>query len=270
MTCCLVSETGLLRLQDELPRLRYGSAHTMGRAVSTQGRVCSYNETCSLVSGAGLLIQWDVLPRREVAVFRSHSTPTRDQSVTVHNTGPVTVHQHRTSHSAPTPDQSQWTNTGPVTVHQHRTSQSPYANTGPVSHSTPTPDQSQYTNTGPVSHSTPTRDQSQYTYTGPVTVHQHGTSHSTPTRDQSQYTNTGPDSHSTPTRDQSQYTNTGPVSPSADSLTSGDWQAWFGLCDVPPTCSRISGTGLHRQLYVLPHPDRSRGPNLLSHPVTVY
>ena len=161
-TCSLVSGTGLLRLQDELFRLRDGSAQTTGRAVSSQRRVCSYNGTNCLVSGTGLLIQWDVLPHREVVdVPRCH--PQSQYT----NTGPVTVHQHLTSHSTPTRDQSQYTNTGPVTVHQHGTSQSQYTNTGPVTvhqHGT--------------SHSTPTRDQS-------VTVHQHGTSHSTPTPDQS-------------------------------------------------------------------------------------
>ena len=42
------------------------------------------------------------------------------------------------------------------------------------------------------------------------------------------------------------------------------------LLNVPATCQCISGTDLHRQLYVLPHWDRSCRSNFLPHPVTVY
>ena len=42
------------------------------------------------------------------------------------------------------------------------------------------------------------------------------------------------------------------------------------LLNVPATCKFISGTDLLRQLYVLPHWDRSCRPNFPSHPVTVY
>ena len=42
------------------------------------------------------------------------------------------------------------------------------------------------------------------------------------------------------------------------------------LLNVPETCECMSGTDLLRQFYMLPHRDRSCGPNFLSHPVTVY
>ena len=42
------------------------------------------------------------------------------------------------------------------------------------------------------------------------------------------------------------------------------------LLSVPATCECISGTDLLRQLYVLPHWDRSCRSNFPSHPVTVY
>ena len=42
------------------------------------------------------------------------------------------------------------------------------------------------------------------------------------------------------------------------------------LFNVPATCECISGTDLHRQIYVLPHWDRSCRSNFPSHPVTVY
>ena len=42
------------------------------------------------------------------------------------------------------------------------------------------------------------------------------------------------------------------------------------LLNVPATCKCISGTDLLRQLYVLPHWDRSCRSNFLSHPITVY
>ena len=42
------------------------------------------------------------------------------------------------------------------------------------------------------------------------------------------------------------------------------------LLNVPATCECISGTDLLRQVYVLPHWDRSCRSNFLSHPVTVY
>ena len=42
------------------------------------------------------------------------------------------------------------------------------------------------------------------------------------------------------------------------------------LLNIPATCERISGTDLHRQLYVLPHWNRSCRSNFPSHPVTVY
>ena len=42
------------------------------------------------------------------------------------------------------------------------------------------------------------------------------------------------------------------------------------LLNVPATCECISGTDLHRQLYMLPHWDRSCRSNFLPHPVTVY
>ena len=42
------------------------------------------------------------------------------------------------------------------------------------------------------------------------------------------------------------------------------------LLNAPATCWYISGTILHRQLYVLPHWDGSCRPNFLPHPVTVY
>ena len=45
----------------------------------------------------------------------------------------------------------------------------------------------------------------------------------------------------------------------------------FGwLLNIPATCECISGTGLLRQFYVLPHWDRSCRSNFPSHPVTVY
>ena len=60
--------------------------------------------------------------------------------------------------------------------------------------------------------------------------------------------------------------------------TSGRWSTLLQLhscivcwlLNVPATCKCISGTGLLRQLYVLPHWDRSCRPNFLPHPVTVY
>ena len=42
------------------------------------------------------------------------------------------------------------------------------------------------------------------------------------------------------------------------------------LLNVPATCECISGTDLLRQVYVLPHWDRSCRSNVLPHPVTVY
>ena len=107
----------------------------------------------------------------------------------------------------------------------------------------------------------------------------------------------------------SHHTNTGPTSPNADSITQDNWQdghwstsftcsltrpdkrptekagfeprsatlevdtlprfvCW--LLNVPATGECISGTDLLRQLYVLPHWDRSCRSNVLSHPVTVY
>ena len=42
------------------------------------------------------------------------------------------------------------------------------------------------------------------------------------------------------------------------------------LLNVPATCECISGTDLLRQVYVLPHWDRSCRSNFPSHPVTVY
>ena len=42
------------------------------------------------------------------------------------------------------------------------------------------------------------------------------------------------------------------------------------LLNVPATCECISGTDLLRQVYVLPHRDRSCRSNFPSHPVTVY
>ena len=48
--------------------------------------------------------------------------------------------------------------------------------------------------------------------------------------------------------------------------------AAVGVCwllSIPPTCECISGTNLFRQLYLLPHWDRSCRSNFLSHPVTV-
>ena len=42
------------------------------------------------------------------------------------------------------------------------------------------------------------------------------------------------------------------------------------LLNVPATCLCISGTDLLRQLYVLPHWDKSCRSNFLPHPVTVY
>ena len=42
------------------------------------------------------------------------------------------------------------------------------------------------------------------------------------------------------------------------------------LLNVPATCECIAGTDLLRQVYVLPHWDRSCRPNFPSHPVTVY
>ena len=42
------------------------------------------------------------------------------------------------------------------------------------------------------------------------------------------------------------------------------------LLNVPATCKCILGMDLLRQLYVLPHWDRSCRPNFPSHPVTVY
>ena len=58
---------------------------------------------------------------------------------------------------------------------------------------------------------------------------------------------------------------------------SGPYQPeWSGavivcwLLNVPATCECISGTDLLRQLYVLPHWDRSCRSNFLPHPVTVY
>ena len=44
--------------------------------------------------------------------------------------------------------------------------------------------------------------------------------------------------------------------------------SWF--FNVPATIWCISGKDLHRQLYVLPHWDRSCRSNFLPHPVTVY
>ena len=40
--------------------------------------------------------------------------------------------------------------------------------------------------------------------------------------------------------------------------------------NVPATCKCISGTDLLRQVYVLPHRDRSCRPNFPSHPITIY
>ena len=42
------------------------------------------------------------------------------------------------------------------------------------------------------------------------------------------------------------------------------------LPNIPATCECISGTDLHRQVYALPHRDRSCRSNFPSHPVTVY
>ena len=42
------------------------------------------------------------------------------------------------------------------------------------------------------------------------------------------------------------------------------------LLHTPSNMLCVSGTGLLGQVYVLPHRDRSRGSNFLSHPVTVY
>ena len=42
------------------------------------------------------------------------------------------------------------------------------------------------------------------------------------------------------------------------------------LPNIPATCLFFSGMGLLRQVYVLPHWDRSRRSNFLPHPVTVY
>ena len=42
------------------------------------------------------------------------------------------------------------------------------------------------------------------------------------------------------------------------------------LLNVPATGECISGTDLLRQLYVLPHGDKSCRSNVLPHPVTVY
>ena len=93
----------------------------------------------------------------------------------------------------------------------------------------------------------------------------------------------------------SQYADTWPTSPSTELISPGAWQGsywmtkkilnhrynsirknpyWRGfvcwLLNVPATCECISGTDLLRQLYVLPHRDRSCRPNFLPHPVTVY
>ena len=51
------------------------------------------------------------------------------------------------------------------------------------------------------------------------------------------------------------------------------WLAgWFLACllNVPATCYCISGTDLVRQVYVLPHRDRSGTSNFLTHLFTVY
>ena len=40
--------------------------------------------------------------------------------------------------------------------------------------------------------------------------------------------------------------------------------------NVPATCECVSGTCLFRQLYTLPHWDRSCRSNFLSHPMTIY
>ena len=51
------------------------------------------------------------------------------------------------------------------------------------------------------------------------------------------------------------------------------WQQVIFVCwllNVQATCECISGTGLLRHLYVLPHWDRSCRSNFPSHPVTVY
>ena len=42
------------------------------------------------------------------------------------------------------------------------------------------------------------------------------------------------------------------------------------LLHVPATCKCISGTDLHRRVYVLTHRDRSHRSTFLPHPVTVY
>ena len=59
--------------------------------------------------------------------------------------------------------------------------------------------------------------------------------------------------------------------PEVDLVTNSvAWDLFVGwLRNVPATCKCISGTGLLRQLYVLPHWDRSCRPNFPSHPVTV-